>query len=195
MKKIQGTLLATALLAVSATAMAGNQGYTVDVIIADKIEGRHLDPQEINLSADPEVIKNYFINNRIWIEEVVSTEINKITPGVNIIDKRYTYELDEAQYQRGGVYSFEIDSEGNIDVSLEYNGVNTLEEGENNLYLDMETYTQEVTVANDVDSMVLEMDIRDILLSNVVMDVKDENNKSIGNNVIDRTHYLLINRK
>lgn len=191
MKAGKKTILATALMATSITAFAGTDTYSIDVIVADKIEGQELQPQKINYSASPEAIKGYFEDNDIPYETLYSGEHTVDGKNQMVNDLRYPYQFDEAQYERGGKYTFDFDANGNIDIEVAYNSVYALEEGNNNLYLDMETYTMEDVMTADAGSLVMEMEIKDKVINNIVKSVSDRN----GNSVIDRTHYLLVNRK
>lgn len=190
MKILTKTLLATALLATTTTAIAETdiekqiaeftkKSFQIDVLVATG-DNTELDATALNLSADPQIIEDALKAQGASVTQ--NGYAYSSQPGEWFtIDETYTFDFDDNEYQRGLQFSTMFTDEPAMShVRMTFDAVAGLQEVSDTLYLNTETHTMSETITYSRGSMVMAFDFKDM----------NENNR-----IEDKTMYFIVNIK
>ena len=191
MKTIKKTILATALLAVSATAMASQETVTVEVLIVDKIKGLELPSKKLIDAGNTQDIIDFY-NDQQRLMDYDKFENIPLSTGRKItLNNEYNFGYEGKPYRRNGKYTIELENNGSIDIDINFKAIDKVGRSR----LTVKEYSDSDNMNKYTDSFTTEFHLRDIDLTERVYKVEDEEENDVSFEINDKIHYLIVNRK
>ena len=181
MKILTKTLLVTALIATTTTAIAETdltqKNFQVDVLVATG-GNTELDPTAFNLSADPYIIEEALKAQGASVTQngyVYSSQQNEWFT----IDQTYSFDFDDNSYQRGLAFSTVFTQDPDLaHVRMSYEAVSGLQEEGDTLYLNTAKHSVSDTITANTGGIVMSFDFKDM----------NDNNR-----IEDKRMYFIVN--